>query len=77
MAATVVLAVVSQVLDALDQLDWLHPWLFSDHWLGLADLLREPISWTSFGENALLQLGYLAIFGALAYGRFTTKDILS
>ncbi|MDQ4502703.1 ABC transporter permease [Sinomonas sp. ASV322] len=77
MAATVVLAVVSQVLDNLDQLDWLHPWLFTDKWLALADLLRQPISWTSFGDNALLQLGYIALFGALAYGRFTTKDVLS
>ncbi|WP_136609878.1 ABC transporter permease [Sinomonas albida] len=77
MAATIVLAVVSQVLDALDQLDWLHPWLFSDHWLSVADLLREPIAWGSFGENTLLQLGYIALFGALAYGRFTTKDVLA
>lgn len=77
MAATVVLAVVSQVLDALDQLDWLHPWLFSDHWLGLADLLRQPIAWGSFGDNALLQAAYIAFFGALAYGRFTTKDVLA
>ena len=77
MAATVVLAVVSQVLDALDQLDWLHPWLLSDHWLDLADLLRQPISWGSFGTNALLQAAYVAFFGALAYGRFSTKDILT
>ncbi|KHL00811.1 ABC transporter permease [Sinomonas humi] len=77
MAATVVLAVVSQVLDALDQLDWLHPWLLSDHWLDLADLLRQPISWSSFGANALLQAAYVAFFGALAYGRFSTKDILA
>lgn len=77
MAATVVLAVASQVLDVLPQLDWLHPWLFSHHWLGFADLLREPIVLTSFGENALLQLGYAAVFGALAYGRFATKDVLS
>ncbi|GGD00914.1 ABC transporter permease [Tersicoccus solisilvae] len=77
MAATVVLAVVAQVLGALDQLDWLHPWLFTEHWLGVADLLRRPIAWGSFGENALLQAGYVALFGALAYGRFTTKDVLS
>ena len=77
MAATVVLAIASQILDALDQLDWLHPWLFSDHWLALADLLREPIAWNSFGDNALLQLAYIALFGALAYGRFTTKDVLA
>jgi ABC-2 type transport system permease protein len=77
MAATIVLSVASQVLDQLPQLDWLHPWLFSHYWLGFADLLRQPISWDSFGSNALLQLAYLVVFGGLAYGRFATKDILS
>jgi ABC-2 type transport system permease protein len=77
MATTIVLAVVSQILDSLPQLDWLHPWLFSHYWLGFADLLRQPISWDSFGQNALLQGGYFVVFAALAYGRFSTKDILS
>ncbi|WP_258371207.1 ABC transporter permease [Curtobacterium sp. MCBD17_021] len=77
MAATVVLAGASQVLDQLPQLDWLHPFLFSHLWLGFGDLLRDPISFDSFGSNALLQLGYLVVFGALAYGRFASKDILS
>ncbi len=77
MAATVVLAGVSQVLDQLPQLDWLHPFLFSHLWLGFGDLLRDPIAFDSFGQNALLQLGYVAVFGALAYGRFATKDVLS
>lgn len=77
MATTIVLSVVSQVLDSLPQLDWLHPWLFSHYWLGFADLLRQPISWDSFGNNAILQAGYILVFGALAFGRFTTKDVLS
>ncbi len=77
MAATIVLSVVSQVLDSLNQLAWLHPWLFSHYWLDFTDLLREPILWTSFADNALLQAGYIAFFGALAYGRFVTKDVLS
>lgn len=77
MAATIVLSVVSQVLDNLPQLEWLHLWLFSHHWLGFADLLRQPISWTSFGENALLQAGYIAVCGALAYAKFSNKDVLS
>jgi ABC-2 type transport system permease protein len=77
MAATIVVSVVSQVLDALPQLDWLHPWLFSHYWLDFADLLRQPVSWTSFGDNALLQAGYLVVFSALAYGKFVTKDVLS
>ena len=77
MAATVVLAGVSQVLDQLPQLDWLHPYLFSHLWLGFGDLLRDPIAFDSFGSNAVLQLGYVVVFGALAYSRFASKDILS
>jgi ABC-2 type transport system permease protein len=77
MAATVVLAGVSQVLDQLPQLDWLHPYLFSHEWLGFGDLLRDPISFDAFGRNALIQLGYVAVFGALSYSRFATKDVLS
>lgn len=77
MATTAVLAVVAQVLGQLDQLAWLHPWLFTHHWLGMTELLREPISWASFTDNAVLQAGYVAFFGALAYGRFSTKDVLS
>nr|WP_246223517.1 ABC transporter permease [Pseudarthrobacter psychrotolerans] len=77
MAATVVLSVVSQVLDQLPQLEWLHPWLFTHYWFGFADVLRQPVLWDSFASNALLQAGYAAVFGALAYGRFVTKDVLS
>ncbi|TFD47743.1 ABC transporter permease [Cryobacterium frigoriphilum] len=77
MAATIVVAVTSQILDVLPQLEWLHPWLFSHYWLGFADILRQPILWDSFSDNALLQGGYMVVFGALAYGRFATKDILS
>ncbi|GAA4380126.1 ABC transporter permease [Agromyces bauzanensis] len=77
MAATAILAVVSQIMDALPQLEALHPWLFTHHWLGFGDLLREPIVWDSFADNALLQGGYIVVFGALAVGRFLTKDVLS
>lgn len=77
MAATIVLAAAAQIVDALPQLSAVHPWLFTHYWLGFADLLRDPIAWDSYGQNALLQLGYLVVFGALAAGRFTTKDVLS
>jgi ABC-2 type transport system permease protein len=64
-------------MDQLPQLDWLHPWLFTHYWFGFGDLLRDPIVWDSYGQNALLQLGYVVVFGTLAYTRFATKDILS
>jgi ABC-2 type transport system permease protein len=77
MAATVTLAVTSQILDSLPQLDWLHPWLMSHYWLSLGDLLRTPIAWGSFADNVLLQAGYVAVFGSLAWARLTTRDVLS
>lgn len=77
MAATIVLAAAAQIVGQIPQLDWLHPWLFSYHWLDFADLLRQPIAWGSFGENAVLQLGYIVVFGGLAVLRFARKDILS
>jgi ABC-2 type transport system permease protein len=77
MAATIVLAAASQIVDALPQLSAIHPWLFTHYWFGFADLLRNPISWDAYAQNGLLQLGYIVVFGALAYGRFATKDVLS
>jgi len=77
MAATVVIAGVSQVLDQLPQFDAIHPYLPTHLWLGFADLLRSPILFDSYGQNLLLQLAYVVVFGGFAIGRFTTKDILS
>ena len=77
MTGVLVASGVSQILDNLPQLEWMHEWLFTHYWLDFADLLRQPIELGSFASNLVLQLGYVAVFGALAYGRFTTKDILS
>jgi len=77
MTGVLVTSGVSQILDNLPQFAWLHEWLFTHYWLDFADILRQPIELSSFGSNALLQLGYVAVFGALAYGRFASKDILS
>ena len=77
MAATAILAVTAQIVGAIPQLDALHPWLFSDRWLDFGDLLRAPIVWDSFGANAVLQGGYILVFGAAALARFLTRDVLS
>jgi ABC-2 type transport system permease protein len=77
MAAVLVTSIAAQILGALPQVDWLHPWLFSYHWLDYGDLLRSPVRWDSLRANALLQAGYVAFFGALAYTRFATKDVLA
>ena len=77
MTATLVTSGVSNILGNIPQLEWMHSWLFTYYWSYFADLLRAPIEWGSMLNNIVLQLGWIAVFGALAYGRFTTKDILS
>src|SRR5947209_4311394 len=77
MAATVGLGVLSAVLDSVTQVHAIHPWLFTHHWLAFGDLLRTPVRWTEVIKDLELQLGYIAVFGTLAWARFTTKDVLA
>lgn len=77
MAATVGLAILSAVLDAVPQVHGIHPWLFTHRWLAFGDLLRSPVRWTDIRKDLLLQVGYIAVFGSAAWARFTTKDVLS
>ncbi|MFC5381050.1 ABC transporter permease [Aquipuribacter nitratireducens] len=77
MAATVTVAVVAQVVGQIPQVDWIHPWLLTYRWFDVADVLRDPVAWESFRLNALLQAGYVAVFGTLAWARLTSKDVLS
>jgi ABC-2 type transport system permease protein len=77
MTGVLVASGASQILDNLPQVAVIHPWLFTHYWLDFADMLRMPIEWGNFGSNLVLQLGYVALFGALAYGRFSSKDVLS
>ncbi|WP_194397156.1 ABC transporter permease [Microbacterium atlanticum] len=77
MAATAILAVAAQIVGQIPQLSAVHPYLFTDRWLDFGDLLRSPISWDSFLDNALLQAVWIALAGALAVWRFTTRDVLT
>jgi ABC-2 type transport system permease protein len=77
MATTSVLAVISQVLGAVPQVDWLHPWLFSNYWLDYGDLLRDPIAGDGILRGLLATAAYVVVFGLAAWARLTTKDISS
>lgn len=77
MATTVVLAITSQILDAIPQISWLHPWLFTHHWLAFGDLLRDPVPTGTLVAGLVLQAGWTAVALAVAWSRFTTRDITS
>lgn len=77
MAATVVVAIVSAVLDTLPQLAVIHPGLLTHHWLDFAEMLRLEVDWGVLGQGLAVQAAWVAVFGALAWGRFATADVTS
>jgi ABC-2 type transport system permease protein len=77
MATTAVLAIASQVLDSVPQLSAIHPWLLSHYWLSYGDLLRDPIATEGVLRGLFAAGAYIALFGALAWSRFTGKDVSS
>lgn len=79
-AATVATAMVSTllwILDAVPQLDWLHPWLLVDRWSAFVDLLRDPVFTDRMVAGLWVDLAYGAVFLLLAWLRFRAKDITS
>ncbi|PXY21446.1 hypothetical protein BAY60_27270 [Prauserella muralis] len=66
--------VVFSVLQFLDALDWLHPFLLNASWQDLADVLRDPMPGGALAEGALRAACYIAIALSLAYARLSTKD---
>ena len=75
MAATAVLAIISQIADNIPQISAIHPYLFSHPWMRFGDVLRSPMSWDGLQQGLLTQLAYLAIFLPAAWARLRTKDI--
>jgi ABC-2 type transport system permease protein len=79
-AATVVTAMASTllwILDAVPQLDWLHPWLLVDRWLSFVDLLRDPVFTDRIIAGLWVDAAYAAVFLLLAWLRLRNKDVTS
>ena len=79
-AATVVTAMASTllwILDAVPQLDWLHPWLLVDRWMSFVDLLRDPVFTDRIVAGLWVDAAYAAVFLLLAWLRLRNKDVTS
>lgn len=77
MATTVGLAITSQILDAIPQVSAIHPWLPTHYWLAFGDLLRQPVDTSTMLQGLGLQALYVAVFGAAAWARMSTRDVLA
>jgi len=73
--ATVIFAIVSQILDALSSLRVIHPYLLSHDWQKFTDLFRDPISWTGMRHGLIVDVCYIVIFLGAALTIFTRKDV--
>lgn len=77
MAAAATITVISQILDTIPQVSVIHEYLYTHWWLAFGDLLRDPVPVDDIGAGLLTQAAYVAVFGTLAWARFTTRDVTS
>jgi ABC-2 type transport system permease protein len=75
--ATMILVVLSFILDTIPRLDWLHPYLLTHHWLAYGDLLRDPVMFDGLRPGLVSAGAYIVIFMTAAWARFAGKDVSS
>jgi ABC-2 type transport system permease protein len=75
--ATLVLAVGSEIMDAIPQLSAIHRYLPTHYWLAFGDLLRDPMSTSGVAAGLFSAAAYVAIFGSAAWARFGGRDVTS
>ncbi|MFI5934350.1 ABC transporter permease [Actinoplanes sp. NPDC051494] len=75
--ALTMLTVASFVLGQVPQLDWLHPYLLTQHWRDFGELLRDPVSLGALRPGLLTALAYIVVFLSAAWARFAGRDVTS
>jgi ABC-2 type transport system permease protein len=75
--ATLVLAVGSEIMDAIPQLAVIHRYLPTHYWLAFGDLLRDPMSTSGVTAGLFSAAAYVVIFGSAAWARFGGRDVTS
>jgi ABC-2 type transport system permease protein len=76
-AGLLVVVVGSEIADQVPQLSAIHPYLPSHYWLSWDGLFRAPVVWSGVSHGLLSFAVYLAVFGAIAWARFSSADITS
>ncbi|MFD2422489.1 ABC transporter permease [Amycolatopsis pigmentata] len=74
---TVLVAILSQILDQITTLGTLRDYLPTHYSYAWMDLIASDIDWTNMAAGALSAVAYGTVFSLLAARRFATKDITS
>jgi ABC-2 type transport system permease protein len=74
MASTLGGIIIFTILNNIPALDWLHPWLLTDGWDSLADVIRDPMPTDGITDGLLRAACYIVIGYSLALARMSTKD---
>jgi ABC-2 type transport system permease protein len=69
--------VASQILVTLDAAGGVRPYLPTRYWFAWLDFFRDPILWRDIERGLAIQAVYTAVFLALAWANFATKDVKS
>jgi ABC-2 type transport system permease protein len=74
MAATLAGAIVLGVLSSIPSLDWLQPYLLTNAWSSLTDVLRDPMPTSGLLHGIAEAACYGVIGWSFALARVVTKD---
>jgi ABC-2 type transport system permease protein len=72
-----ILALASEIMDAIPQLHVIHRYLPTHYWQTFGDLMRDPVPYDRLLPGILSALAYLLIFGSAAWARFGGRDVTS
>src|SRR3954470_788718 len=75
--ATIILAIASQILDNLESLRAIHPYLPTHGWLAFTDLFRFPVEWSAMRGGVAISAAYTVIFLGAALLNFRRSDVTS
>jgi ABC-2 type transport system permease protein len=75
--ATMILTVVSFILDQIPRLEWLGPYLPTHYWMDFGELLRDPVTLSALRPGLFSAACYIVIFLTAAWAKFADKDVSS
>jgi ABC-2 type transport system permease protein len=75
MAAILVIVLISEILDAVEQVASIHPLLPTHYWFSFDGLLRTPITWSEMGHGLVSFAIYTVAFGAIAWIRIRRANV--